>query len=142
MLAVFVWIIIAIAGFMTIFGLTMRWAVRYVTQYVEEHQRAAQCIVEGRVPDDWAKPFLQRIEAMQAEGRSSAALERLGQRAQANLLRRLDSLTRYYERGGSFDSPQTRWLLLEALRERRTEWAAADWRSLLGLGESLQDTAA
>lgn len=140
MLEIFLWIVVAIAGFMTIFGLSMRWAVRSVTNYAENRQRATQCIVEeGRVPDDWVRPFLQRIEAAQRKGCSPAELEGVGRKAQARFLHQLDNLMRGYIHGGSFDSEQTRRILLESLRERRQEWARAQWRALLGLDADRQE---
>ncbi len=134
MLEVFFWIVVAIAGFMTIFGISMRWAVRFVTRYIENRQRSTQCIVEeGRVPDNWARPFLRDIQAAQCRGSLPAEMERIGRRAQAHFLHELDSLVRDYIRGGGFDSEQTRDILLESLRERRAEWAAEQWQALLGL---------
>ena len=89
--------------------------------------------LDGQAPEDWAYPFRRHIEALRGKGAPASRLDQAGEKAKARLLRDLDSLIRYYEHGGSFDSEQTRRLFLESLRERRQEWGVTEWRSLLGV---------
>lgn len=125
--------IVAVAVVMVLLVLSTRWAMQYVLDYIAIRQRAAQCIVEeGRVPEEWARPYRRRLDSLQRKGGSPAEAERIGQRAQARFLRQLDDLTRYFERARCFDTEETRRLVLRSLEERRDQWAAAAWQDLLG----------
>ena len=133
MLQVVLGIVLAFVVFVVVLNLAMRAAVRYVSHFVESRHRAVDCIVNGGcVPEAWAHGFVQSISAMQRRAEPVERLERLGQQARSHFLRELDSLIRYFEHSGTFDSEQTRQILLEALREQRDQWVVANWRTLLG----------
>lgn len=124
--------LLGLSVFLTLFRLLIVWASRYMTRWVESRCQAAEVIVDqGRVPEAWALPLRRRIEAMRRRGRSARAVERAGRRAQARLVRELDALTRYLEQGARFDSEDTRRHVLQSLRERRRDWVAGSWQSLL-----------
>ena len=110
--------------------LTTYRVVSRVTQQVESGFRAADEIVnQKRVPEIWLRPFRQRIDEIRHSGRSDD-IEHVSRRAYKHCLRQLDSLIRFFQDGDFFDSPETRAMVLESLREQREKWAAEDWKAL------------
>jgi hypothetical protein len=110
---------------------TLRWAAGRGARTAASRFRAVEWIVNnGRPPDAWLEPHARRMEQLRRDGAGNDALAREGRRAQQRCLRDLDQLIQLMKDGSFFDSPDTKADVLEALRERRSAWAAADWRAL------------
>jgi hypothetical protein len=88
--------------------------------------RAAETMVDGRVPDQWVLQINRRI----AWG-SRLPLCRRGVSGMELLLAKIDKLYRFYERSPFFENEGARELLLTQLRETRERWGKMTWEELV-----------
>jgi hypothetical protein len=88
--------------------------------------RAAETIVDGRVPDKWVVQINRRIT-----WESRLPLFRRGVSGTELLLAKLDELYRFYENSPFFENAEARELLLTELRETRGRWAKMTWEELV-----------
>lgn len=105
-------LVVAMVGFTLLF----RWTVTRVGGVLgkatyERHSAAEEIVSSGRVPAAWrgdaAPPYAEE--------------------AAREYLKRLDRLTRSFERAPVFDSEETRKVLLADLRAVRARWARGEW---------------
>ena len=107
---------------------TARWAARNAAGRFRAVEQIAN---EGRPPEEWLKPYRSRLEQLSRGGGGAQDIERAGREAQQHCLRQLDRLVHFMREGQFYDSPDSKAVTLEALEERRAQWAAGDWRTLL-----------
>jgi hypothetical protein len=88
--------------------------------------RAAETIVDGRIPDKWVLQINRRIA-----WESKLPLFRRGVSGTELALAKLDQLYRFYENSPFFENAEARELLLTELRETRGRWAKMTWEELV-----------
>jgi len=88
--------------------------------------RAAETIVNGRVPNQWVLQIKRRI----AWG-SRLPLFRRGVSGIELALAKIDNLYRFYENSPFYGNAEARELLLTELRETRERWAKMTWEELV-----------
>jgi hypothetical protein len=88
--------------------------------------RAAETIVNGRVPDQWVVQINRRIA-----WESRLPLFRRGVSRTELALAKIDKLYRFYERSPFFENEEARELLLTQLRETRERWGKMTWEELV-----------
>ena len=111
--------------------LVRRLTVRF-SQGVEANVRAAEAIVNDEsVPEAWAAPHRQQIEALRRTVGSEAEIERAGRRGHKDCLHRLDQLAQYFEKSDLVDSAESRHVLLKGLQRQRAIWVAGGWQYVI-----------
>jgi hypothetical protein len=88
--------------------------------------RAAETIVDGRVPDKWVVQIKRRIA-----WESRLPFFRRDVSGTELLLARIDKLYRFYENSPFYENAEARELLLTELRETRERWAKMTWEELV-----------
>jgi hypothetical protein len=88
--------------------------------------RAAETIVNGRIPDRWVQRINRRIARA-----SRLPLLRRDVSGTELLLVELDKLARFCEKSPFYETAQARELLLAELRDTRERWASMTWEELL-----------
>ena len=132
MLQIFLPMLAAVVALLLFAALGTRWAVDWMQRRLLEKQRAADCIInDGQVPEPWIGRFRLRFAEARQAGSSSGELEEVGRRAQQHCLKQLDGLMRHYRTTSLVEDEETRRILLEALQERRDQWASGGWEALL-----------
>ena len=125
--------LVGVMGALAVLG--VRWALERVERSIVDKYRAAECVVnEGRVPEAWTGGYRERIAKLRAAGASRDDLEEVGRRAQEHCLRELDALVRVFQTSRAVDSEDTRRVLLDALQQRRDQWATESWEALIEAG--------
>lgn len=122
----------AVFGFaMFLMGQAVRWTGERFRRDVVTRVRAAETIIEQRhLPDDWLAPYRAKIEALRSAGKSEEDVARVGHNAQAQCLRKIDELMRFFRQVNVTDTPDTRRTILAALQTRRDQWSATPWQEL------------
>ena len=111
--------------------LVRRLTVRF-SQGVEANVRAAEAIVNDEsVPEAWAAPHRQQIEALRRSVGSEAEIERAGRRGHKDCLRQLDRLVQFFEKSNLLDSAESRHVLLKGLQRQRERWVAGGWQYVI-----------
>jgi hypothetical protein len=88
--------------------------------------RAAERIVEGRVPDQWIAQINRHITK-----REAARLFHRDRSGTELALEKIDKLYRFYENSPFFENEEARQLLLTQLRQTRGRWAKMKWEELV-----------
>ena len=85
--------------------------------------RAAETIVDGRIPDQWVVQINRRLAFPRVLRRDISGTELA--------LDKIDKLYRFYEKSPFFENEKARELLLEQLQETRERWAKMTWEELM-----------
>ena len=88
--------------------------------------RAAEAIVDGRVPAQWVVQINRRMAwggLMRLFGRDVSGTQLA--------LAKIDRLVRFYENSPFYENAEARELLLTELRETRGRWARMTWEELV-----------
>ena len=119
--------ILVLAATFAVVTLLLTLYVRRVADVALTDQfRAAETIVDGRVPDKWVRQIKRRI----AWGSRLRLFRRDVSRTEL-LLAKIDKLYRFYENSPFYENAETRELLLAELRETRGRWAKMTWEELV-----------
>lgn len=124
-----VWVvsILVLAVAFTVVTLLLTLYMRRVADVALTDQfRAAETIVNGRIPDKWVLQIKRRIawESRLPFFRRSVSGTEL-------LLAKIDELYRFYENSPFYENAEARELLLTELRETRGGWAKMTWEELV-----------
>ena len=114
------------AVFAIIVGLLTVYVRRVADVALTDRFRAAETIVDGRIPDQWVAQINRRIA-----WESRLPLFRRGVSRTELLLAKIDKLYRFYENSPFYENAETRELLLTQLRETRGHWAKMTWEELV-----------
>jgi hypothetical protein len=118
------------------------WGERQFVRAIGARLSDAETIVnEGKLPEAWAQPFRERIEAIQRQDGSEGKLERVGRQARQRYLRNLNGLINFFQARSVTDSDETRRLLFNSLKKQQEQVATASWQDLLQPEMSAQVTA-
>lgn len=109
-----------IARLLTVY---MRWVADGA---LTDQFRAAETIVNGRIPDQWVVQINRRIA-----WRRRMRLLRRDVSGTELALAKIDKLYRFYENSPFFENEEARELLLIQLRETRERWAKITWEELV-----------
>jgi hypothetical protein len=121
-----VWVvsILVLAVAFTVVTLLLTLYMRGVADVVLTDQfRAAETIVDGRIPDQWVAQINRRLASPRFLRRDISGTELA--------LDKIDKLYRFYENSPFFENEKTRDLLLEQLQETRERWAKMTWEELV-----------
>jgi hypothetical protein len=121
-----VWVvsILVLAVAFTVVTLLLTLYMRRVADVVLTDQfRAAETIVDGRIPDQWVAQINRRLASPRFLRRDISGTELA--------LDKIDKLYRFYENSPFFENEKTRDLLLEQLQETRERWAKMTWEELV-----------
>ena len=99
--------------------------------------RAAETIVDGRIPDRWVAQINRRI-AWRSRLSLVRRFVRRGVDGTALLLAQLDKLARFCAKSPFYETAQARELLLAELRDTRERWAKMTWEELVSEHSSYQ----
>ena len=123
-------LIISTLFFALAFALIARLLAAYMRRVADltltDQFRAAETIVNGRVPDKWVVQINRRL----AIG-DKMSLFRRDVSGTELALAKIDKLYRFYENNPFFETAEARELLLTELRETRGRWAKMTWEELV-----------
>jgi hypothetical protein len=123
-------LIVSALFFALAFALIARLLAAYMRRVADltltDQFRAAETIVNGRVPDKWVVQINRRIA-----WESKLPLFRRGVSGTELLLAKIDKLYRFYENSPFYENAEARELLLTELRETRGRWAKMTWEELV-----------
>jgi hypothetical protein len=114
------------AVFVIIVGFLIAYVRRVADVALTDQFRAAETIVDGRIPDQWVLQINRRI----AWG-NRLPLFRRDVSGTELLLAKIDKLYRFYENSPFYENAETRELLLTELRETRERWGKMTWEELV-----------
>lgn len=115
------------------FMLIARYASRVIAVAVEARMRAAETITnEERIPEAWIASYLAKRDELVARGAEPGRMADLGRKAQADCLKKLADLTRFFENDPIVDSTESRLVLHKALQKAKKTWQDAGWEYFLG----------
>lgn len=114
------------AAFAIIVGLIAVYTRRVADLALTDQFRAAEAIVNGRIPDQWVVQINRRIAWR-------GVIRLLGRdvRGRELALAKIDKLLRFYQNSAFFENAEARKLLLTELRETRGRWAQMTWEELV-----------
>ena len=114
------------AVFAMIVGFLIVYVRRVADVALTDQFRAAETIVNGRVPDKWVLQINRRIA-----WESRLPLVRRDVSGTELALDKIDKLYRFYENSPFFENEKARELLLTQLRETRERWGKMTWAELV-----------
>ena len=114
------------AVFAIIVGFLIAYVRRVADVALTDQFRAAETIVDGRIPDQWVLQINRRIA-----WESRLPLFRRDVSGTELALAKIDKLYRFYENSPFYENAETRELLLTELRETRGRWAKMTWEELV-----------
>lgn len=114
------------AAFAIIVGLLAVYTRRVADLALTDQFRAAEAIVNGRIPHQWVVQINRRIAWR-------GVIRLLGRdvRGRELALAKIDKLLRFYQNSAFFENAEARKLLLAELRETRGRWAQMTWEELV-----------
>jgi hypothetical protein len=89
---------------------------------ITDQFRAAETILDGRVPDKWVAQINRRL-TRRAKRRDVTGIELA--------LDKLDKLYRFFENSPFYENAEARDLLLKQLQETRGRWEKMTWDELV-----------
>jgi hypothetical protein len=123
-------LIVSALFFALAFALIARLLAAYMRRVTDltltDQFRAAETIVNGRVPDHWVLQIKRRIA-----WESRLPFFRRDVSGTELLLAKIDKLYRFYENSPFYENAEARELLLTELRETRGRWAKMTWEGLI-----------
>ena len=136
MLQVLLALIALIAVVLLIIKLATRWSASMVSRIIDSRHRAAEVIINDElVPEVWLQPFRHKIDKIRRSGGKDKVIEKIGRRGQKQCLRRMNSLIKFFQKGGGFVSdPEIRNTLLKSLQLQRDKWAGEKWQAMMESG--------
>jgi hypothetical protein len=114
------------AVFVIIVGFLIAYVRRVADVALTDQFRAAETIVDGRIPDQWVVQINRRIA-----WENRLPLFRRDVSGTELLLAKIDKLYRFYENSPFYENAETRELLLTELRETRERWGKMTWEELV-----------
>lgn len=129
-MSLIVFALFAAAAFAIIVGFVTMYARRVADAALTDQFRAAETIIDGRIPDQWATQIDRRLAFPRFLRRDVTGTQLA--------LDKIDKLVRFYENSPFYENAETRELLLAQLRETREHWAKMTWAELVS-GHSKQD---
>lgn len=120
------------AAFAIIVGFIVVYMRRVADVVLTDQFRAAETIVDGRIPDQWAAQINRRLAAPRFLRRGVTGTELA--------LDKMDKLVLFYENSPFFENAETRELLLAQLRETREHWVKIGWDEIVASSHSTPKT--
>jgi hypothetical protein len=127
-------IIIAFIAVVALFSVGVRWGTVAIGKLVgravhDRHRNAEYITTTGAVPEQWQTPYLEQIDAVEADHELTAeACERriafLEAKRRRHAIKRLDGLLRYFARAPVFAEDEARQMLLGHLEAAKATWLA------------------
>lgn len=123
------WIsIIVFFAFVAIFTIgfryTMVFATRMVARNIEKLHRTTEAILDTKLPpNEWIEKWNRRIERLGNAPSDLNKKEKLKLQAKNYSLKRLNSLIEYYKNSNLVEDEDTRFIILEELREIGRFWS-------------------
>lgn len=109
------------------FRYTMVFATRMVAKNIEKIHRATEVILDTKMPpNEWIEKWNRKIERLGNAPSDLAKKEKLRLQAKNHSLKRLNSLLEYYKNSNLVEDEDTRFIILEELREIGRFWNK-DW---------------
>ncbi|MCX7795447.1 MAG: hypothetical protein N2380_02865 [bacterium] len=130
------WIsIIIFFAFVAIFTIgfryTMVFATRMVAKNIEKIHRTTESILDTKLPpNEWLEKWSKKIGRLGDTPNDLTKKERLRLQAKNHSLKRLSSLIEYYKNSNLVEDEDTRFLILEELREIGRFWNK-DWDKVI-----------
>jgi hypothetical protein len=112
----------AAAAFAIVVGLIIVYVRRVAGVALTDEFRAAETIVDGRLPSKWAAQINRRLALTRLLRRNVTGTELA--------LDKIDKLVRFYAKSPFFEDERARKLLLARLQETRERWAKMTWEEL------------
>jgi len=119
-------VLLVAAAFAIIVGLLTVYTRRVADLTLTDKFRAAESIVNGRMPAQWVVQINRRMAwrgVMRLFGRDVPGTDLA--------LAKIDKLFRFYENSPFYENAEARELLLTKLRETRVRWAKMTWEELV-----------
>jgi hypothetical protein len=111
------------AAFAIIVGFIIVYMRRVAGVALTDQFRAAEMIVDGRIPNRWVAQINRRLASPRFLRRDVTGTELA--------LVKIDKLVCFYENSPFFENAEARELLLTQLRETRERWAKMTWAELV-----------
>jgi hypothetical protein len=130
-------LVVVIAIGATLMGKLGLWAGQRIRRDVIAQLQASETIIERRqIPEEWLAPYRAKIEALRSAGRDERDIARVGLKAQANCLHRMDQLILFFRKANVTDTANTKKIILKTLQSRREGLSAAPWQDLFAPPEA------
>jgi hypothetical protein len=126
------WIsIVVFFAFVALFTIGFRYTVVFATRMVaknmERLHRTTESILDTKLPPkDWTEKWDRKIRRLGDGPGDLAKKERLKLQAKNHSLKRLEALMNYYKNSNLVEDEETRFIILEELREIGRFWSK-DW---------------
>ena len=106
---------------------------KYGGESIAKIHRNTECITnEGKVPPDWATPWMKKLSAAEKKNMSEDSKTALKKRAHKDCLRELSKLTKHFERTSIIEDEEIRTMILKGLNSAYTKWIDKSWDEMIG----------
>jgi hypothetical protein len=117
--------------FFFILTYSLYWVIAQTLRKTESMFRAADEIINGeQVPAVWLEPYKKKIDTLREKDGREKEIDRLGERAKRDVIKRIRRLRAFLAQGNYYDSPDTKMTVLDTMDQREQEWQKWAWPEL------------
>ncbi|MGC8972297.1 MAG: hypothetical protein ACP5K2_08945 [bacterium] len=113
------------------FRYTIVFATRLVAKNIEKVHKTTEAILDTKLPpNEWVEKWNRKIAKLTNTPSDLAKREKFKLQAKSHSLKRLNSLIEYYKNSNLIEDEETRFIILEELREISRYWSK-EWDSVI-----------